>query len=171
MSRFVVQAVRVNGRTYDVCVILCGTNRVLLVVDNFEDVKAPGLLRQAAEEKAGCPGCIEDEEEGLHYSDYCPLEKKGTYVFYPSIPRRGGAAFRDPMSKSDGLCLQSPGRARPLSLNKLYWLLGVGATVEKFLERVARSIMNPADSTAKRMACPLLITSLGCDICGCSCPL
>ena len=49
VSGLVVQAVSVNGRSYDVCVRLGGTNRVLLLVEDFEDVRPPGILKQACE--------------------------------------------------------------------------------------------------------------------------
>ena len=84
---------KIDGRGYDVCVKLCGSNRVLLLVENFEDVKAPGLLEQAAAAKAGCPGCLEDEEEGLYWPSMYPLRKKGCYIFYPSLPRHGESMF------------------------------------------------------------------------------
>ena len=84
-----VQAVNIGGRSYDVCVKLCGSGRVLLLVENFDDVKAPGLLAQAAQAAAGCPGCLEDEEEGIFWSVFDPLEKKGCYIFFPHETPRG----------------------------------------------------------------------------------
>ncbi|CAK0732531.1 hypothetical protein CVIRNUC_000144 [Coccomyxa viridis] len=36
------QAVNIGGRSYDVCVKLWGSGRVLLLVESFEDIKAPG---------------------------------------------------------------------------------------------------------------------------------
>ena len=84
-----VQAVNIGGRSYDICVKLCGSGRVLLLVENFDDVKAPGLLTQAAQAAAGCPGCLEDEEEGIFWSVFDPLEKKGCYIFFPHETPRG----------------------------------------------------------------------------------
>ena len=78
-----VQALVIDGVSYDIGVKLCGTNRLFLLEKHFEDVKAPGLLRQAAEAKVGCPGCLEDEEEGITWSSRYPLEKKGCYIFFP----------------------------------------------------------------------------------------
>ena len=99
--RLVVQAVNIDGRSYDICVRLWGSNRVLLLVENFEDVKAPGLLEQAAAAKAGCPGCLEDEEEGLSWDSFYPLERKGCYIFYPRLPRQGDSTFVTVLAHSD----------------------------------------------------------------------
>ena len=86
VSPLLVQAVNIGGRSYDVCVKLWGSGRVLLLVENFDDVKAPGLLAHAAQAAAGCPGCLEDEEEGIYWSLTHPLEKKGCYIFFPREP-------------------------------------------------------------------------------------
>ena len=85
--RLVMQAVHINGTTYDVCVRLCGTDRVLVLAKNFEDVRAPRLLRQAAEAQAGCPGYLEDEEQGLFWSSIYPLNKKDRYIFCPYVQK------------------------------------------------------------------------------------
>lgn len=89
VSPLLVQAVNIGGRSYDVCVKLWGSGRVLLLVENFENIKAPVLLTQAAQAAAGCPGCLEDEEEGIFWSIMDPLEKRGCYIFFPHAPRQG----------------------------------------------------------------------------------
>jgi hypothetical protein len=99
--RLMVRALTIDGRSYDICVKLCGSDRVLLLVGKFEDVKAPGLLTQAAEAEAGCPGCLEDEDEGIYWPSDCTLERKGCYIFYPSLPRHGESTFVTVLARSD----------------------------------------------------------------------
>ena len=84
-----VQAVNIGGRSYDICVKLWGSGRVLLLVENFDDVKAPGLLTYAAQAKAVCHGCLEDEEERIFWSIAHPLENKGCYIFIPQEGLQG----------------------------------------------------------------------------------
>ncbi|CAL5219266.1 g1066 [Coccomyxa viridis] len=106
------KALVIDGVSYDIGVKLCGTNRLFLLEKHFEDVKAPGLLRQAAEAKVGCPGCLEDEEEGITWSSRYPLEKKGCYIFFPhkedsfltwafTAPLRAFTASSDPPTAKD----------------------------------------------------------------------
>ena len=91
--RLVARAVNIDGRSYDVCVRLRGSKRSLLLVENVEDVKAPGLSEQAAAAKAGCPGHLEDEEEGVSWDPKLPLRKKGCYVYSPRRTRHGEFTF------------------------------------------------------------------------------
>ena len=87
--RLAVQAVRLNGRSYDVGVRLASTNEAILLVEHFEDVEPPEMLRQACEEKAQCPGYIEELSTGLHWPSSFPLERKGWYVFTPRPSLQG----------------------------------------------------------------------------------
>ena len=91
VSGLVVQAVSVNGRSYDVCVRLGGTNKVLLLVEDFEDVRPPGILKQACEAKAGCPGYVEQVSTGLSWPSSFPLDQKGWYTFVARPPPQGGS--------------------------------------------------------------------------------
>ena len=95
-----VQALLVEGVSYDVGVKLWGTNKFFLLEEHFENVKAPGLLRQAAEAKVGCPGHLEDEEEGISWSSRYPLEKTGCYIFFPR--RQDGESFTGPVPSKLG---------------------------------------------------------------------
>ena len=83
MLRLVVQAVSINGRRYDVGVRLARSNKVLLLVEHIEDVEPPGMLRQACEAKAQCPGYIEDMSTGVHWPSSFPLDRRGWYIFTP----------------------------------------------------------------------------------------
>ena len=82
------QAVKIDGRSYDVCVRVRGSNRVLLLVEKFEDVSAPGLLTQAVEAKAGCTGYLEDSE-GFYWPSVYPLACGGCFVFTPHPTKHG----------------------------------------------------------------------------------
>ena len=88
MSLLLVQAVNLGGRSYDICVKLWGSGGVLLLVENFDDVKAPGLLTQAAQTAAGCPGCLEDEEESIYGPSRTHWRKKAATSSSPMHRRK-----------------------------------------------------------------------------------
>ena len=88
MLRPVVQAVTIEGRSYDICVLQ--GQCVLLLVENIEDVKAPGLLYKLAWEKqAGCSGMLLEQSTGICCPVVFPLEEKGIYTSTPH-EREGG---------------------------------------------------------------------------------
>ncbi|CAL5219284.1 g1087 [Coccomyxa viridis] len=82
------QAVTFKGHSYGVGVRLSSTNKVLLAVENFEDVEPEGMLRQACEAEAGCPGYIETSS-GMYWPSSSPLERKGWYYFTPRPTLQG----------------------------------------------------------------------------------
>ncbi len=84
-----VQAVYVDGEYWDICVKYGNTGKIFLLVKNFENVKAPGILKQEAEATARCEGVLEDEDEGLFWPSLDPLVKKGCYIFYPKREKDG----------------------------------------------------------------------------------
>ncbi len=88
-----VQALHINGRSYDVGVFLQGTENVLLLIEDFEDVKAPGVLRQRTEVIAGCPGTLDECHTGCMVLSSHPLGSKGWYIFTPQPPRDGESMF------------------------------------------------------------------------------
>ncbi len=79
-----------KGHSYGVGVRLSSTNKVLLAVENFEDVEPEGMLRQACEAEAGCPGYIETSS-GMYWPSSSPLERKGWYYFTPRPTLQGGS--------------------------------------------------------------------------------
>ncbi len=94
LLQLLVQGVTYRGRSYDVGVKLGGTDdTVLLVVKDFEDVRPPGMLRQACEAAAGCPGYIDELDTGLSWPSMFPLERKGWYLFKPRPSPQGEPAF------------------------------------------------------------------------------
>ena len=79
-----VQGVTYKGHSYDVGVKLGGTDdTTLLLVKDFEEVEPPGMLRQACEAAAKCPGWIQEIDTGLVWPSIFPLERKGWYLFMP----------------------------------------------------------------------------------------
>ncbi|CAL5219361.1 g1180 [Coccomyxa viridis] len=92
------QAVTIEGRSYDICVLQ--GQCVLLLVENIEDVKAPGLLYKLAWEKqAGCSGMLLEQSTGICCPVVFPLEEKGIYTFTPH-EREG--VFMETIEKATG---------------------------------------------------------------------
>ncbi len=90
LLQLMVQGVIYIGHPYDVGVKLGGTDdRVILVAKDFEDVQPPGMLRQACEAAAGCPGYIDELDTGLCWPSMFPLERKGWYLFHPRPAPQG----------------------------------------------------------------------------------
>ncbi len=82
-----------NGQPYDVGVKLGGTDdETLLVVKDIEDVRPPGMLRQACEALAG-PGYIQEIDTNLVWPSMYALERKGWYLYMPRPAPSGEFIF------------------------------------------------------------------------------
>ncbi len=85
-----VQGVTYKGQPYDVGVKLGGTvDRTLLLVKDFEDVRPPGMLRQACEAATGCPGYIIELDADTVWPSMYPLQRKGWYLYMPRPTPQG----------------------------------------------------------------------------------
>ncbi len=86
----VVQAVTIEGRSYDICVLQ--GQSVLLLVESIEDVKAPGLLWKLAQEAAGCTAFLVEQSTDICCPVMFELDTKGVYSFTPH-ERQGGESY------------------------------------------------------------------------------
>ena len=145
--RLAVQAVSIDGHSYDICVKLWRSNKVLLLGEDFEDFKAPGLLQQAVEAKAGC---LEDEEEGIYWPPRDLLEKKGCYIFFPTQPRQGEVMIGTMLAYAN-LCTTSQG------LRLLQWAVATvshGVAFRESLNSLYSGRLGSAESLDPHCICP-----------------